>query len=817
MFKNYFLITFRNLFKNKTYSFINILGLAIGMAVCILSIIFIRYELSYDSYNQNADNIYRVTSEFNNPNGYHAHFARCPDAWINNLPEDFPEVKNLIRFQWTPSVNLKIGDKLLRSFKWFFTDPEVFSVFSYNMIRGEPSTALIEPHSVVLTKEMSAKYFGNENPIGKQIILINENSGVHVPYKVTGEIENLPSNSHFQIEFLASYPNIQARQGWAWIYILLKNESNASSLEKKFPGFIKKYAGEDYASAASLHLQRLRDIHLYSNLDREIEPNGDIQYIYIFSAVALLTILIASFNFMNLSTARSVKRSKEVGVRKVLGANRKVLFNYFLWESTSLSILAFIISVLIVIIVMPFFNNLIGLSITLQAAFSLPMISAFLLLALLTGIFSGIYPAVVLSSFNPITALSKGGNLTKTKGRFNIFLRRGLVVLQFTISIVLIIFTLFSYDQFSFINNKRLGFNKDQVIAIKNVSRKDQLKYNLFKNTLRKYSGVIGVTACMDVPSRDILDAGFTRVEGIHSGDQSTVLGLQSVDSNFIKVMGIKLIAGENINNYEKGPSSDKPMSLTEMQRYINENKYSYLLNESAVKLLGWKSPEEAVGKKLEWSNALFHHSGRITGIVEDYHYASLRLKIRPLILMDEPVWQGNYLVKILPHNIKSTLNHMEQIWKQIYPDSPLQYDFLDDMFAKLYRSEEKQGQLLSIFSVFAIFIAYLGLFGLVSYTTEQRTKEIGVRKVIGASIPQIIFLLLKEFSRLIILANILAIPIGYYFVSKWLENFAYRININYEAFIYAGGLSLIIAFATVYYQTIKAASANPVESLRYE
>ncbi|RJP66947.1 MAG: FtsX-like permease family protein [Ignavibacteriales bacterium] len=817
MFKNYFKIVLRNILKSKVYSFINISGLALGMIVCMLSIIYIRYELSYDTYHKKVENIYRVTSEYSNPQGYNPHFARCPDAWINNLPDEFPEIKTLVRFQWTPSVNLKIRENKFRSFKWYFTDANVFSVFSFTMIEGDPSTALTEPRSVVITKEISQKYFGSGNPIGQEIIAINEATGQYVHYKVTGVINNLPKNSHFQIEFLVSYPNAEARTGWAWIYLLLKEGTNPVLLEKKLPDFIKKYAGENAARTNFLHLQALKDIHLYSNLDREIEPNGDIQYVYIFSIVALLAILIAGFNFMNLSTARSLKRAKEVGIRKVLGADSKQLINYFLCESIFYSFLAILISILMVTIIFPFFRSILGIPISISSIFNLPMISYFLLLAFITGTLSGIYPSVVLSSFSPATAFSKGSNLTKSGKQVNLTLRRSLVVLQFTMSIVLIIFTFFSYKQFSFINNKKLGFNKEQIIAVSNIPRNDQLKFPLLKNALEKYNGIGGVTASMDVPSKDILDAGFTRVEGIHSGDESTVLSLQSVDNNFIDVMGIRLSAGNNFDLTTSKQSPSKIMSLNEMQQYVSAKNYSFLINESALLKLGLKSPDEALGRKLLWSNAAFNLSGKIIGVVKDYHYASLKLQVRPLILVDEPVWQGNFLIKISPQNIKSTIKYVEKEWDQIYPDNPFQYEFLDDMFAQLYRSEERQGQILSIFSILAIFIAYLGLYGLTAYASEQRTKEIGIRKVMGASVPGVVSMLIKEFVLLIIIANIIAWPTAFYFINKWLQDFAYRIEISWWIFILSGGITLIIALATVSFQAIKAATANPVESLKYE
>lgn len=817
MIYNYLKIVLRNLINQKAFSSINILGLALGMAVCMLSIIFIRYELSYDTFHENADNIYRVTRKYDTPNGYNPHFARCPDAWINSLPDEFPEVETLIRFQWTPSVNLKIGENKLRSTKWYYTDADVFDVFSFELIEGNPSSALTEARSVVLTEKIASDFFGTQNPIGEEIVVINESNGELVPHKITGVMKTLPDNSHFHVDFLVSYPNPEARQGWAWVYILLANGSNPADLQNKLPDFVKKYGGEDAAQYGSLHLQPLTDIHLYSHLDREIEPNGDIQYVYIFAVVALLVMLIAGFNFMNLSTSRSIKRAKEVGVRKVLGAYKNQLVSYFLFESIFFSILAFVLAFGITIVSFPFFTSLIGNTVSIGEAFYFPVLVGFFLIALATGFFSGIYPAFVLSSLNPLKALAKRDISSSIKSRLNFTMRRVLVVLQFTMSVVLIIVTLFCLDQFSFISNKKLGFNKDQVLAITNVTRIDKLKYPVFKNMLDSYTGISGITACMDVPSRDILDAGFTVVEGVHSGDESTILALQSIDYNFIDVMEIDLLEGQNFIQETNTQAYSKIMDLTEMQTYTSEKEYSYIINESAVTKLGLNSPEEALGRKLQWENAVFSLSGRIVGVVKDFNYASLHLEVRPMVLVNEPLWFGNFLVKISGNDVAADINHIGNVWDEVYPDSPMEYDFLDDLFAALYRSEERLGQLLTIFSVFAIFIAYLGLFGLVLYTTEQRTKEIGIRKTLGASVLNILTLISKDFTKWILLANLIAIPISYWIVSEWLEQYAHQIEINIYIFLLAGALSLVVAFITISYQTIKAALANPVESLKYE
>ncbi len=821
MMKNYIKISLRNIKKYKGYSFINITGLAVGMTVTMFILLYLRFELSYDRYHENADRIYRVTRRYNTPTGYRPHFARCPEAWVNNLPDEFPEIETLIRFQYQPQVDLRIKDEKFRTCRWFTTDSDVFSVFSFPLIHGNSATALAEPNSVVLTDAMAFKYFGSTDVVGKEIVLYGHQPGTFQTYKITGVMKNLPPNSHFQIDFLASYQSEEARQGWAWIYILLKPETNPSLLEEKCPSFIEKYADPDAARYSFLHLQPLIDIHLKSHLDREIEPNGDSRYITIFSVVAVLIMLIACFNFMNLSTARSMQRSREIGVRKVLGASRSQLIKYFLNESMLFSFVAFILAVLAVILLFPVFNAMLDNKTEIGLVFHWPFVLGLLGLCLGAGLFAGSYPAFVLSAFQPMNILTGSSHSTQSGRRFKANIRKALVVLQFTMSIALIVCTLISSHQFRFLSNTKLGMNKDQLLAIRNISQATRSKYTVLKNELTAYPGIVGVSACMDVPSRDILDAGFCRVEGLPEDSSSPALAVQSVDANYIDFMEIELVAGRNFNvskTFELPDTDHQNDRQSYLRSYILEKERTYLINESALKVFGWKSPEEAIGKRIDWRNAAFQtRYGEIIGVVKDYHYASLQLKIRPLLIMNEPLFLSVILVKIKTQDIASILSYMQNVWNRLFPNLPMPYEFVDDLFAGLYRSEQRQGQLLLWFSAAAIFIAYLGLFGLASFTAEQRNKEISVRKVMGASVPNILSMLLKEFTRWILLAAIFACPIAYWAMNRWLQNYAYRIEIEWWPFVIATGLAFVIAILTVSYQSIKAATANPVESLRYE
>ena len=803
--------------KHKGYSFINITGLAVGMAVAMLIIFYLRFELSYDTYHKNADRIYRVTRRFDTPTGYKPHFARVPDAWVNNLPDEFPEIETLIRFQYQYQVDLRIGEKKFRTSRWFTTDTDVFDVFTFPFVQGNPTTALKDPFSVVLTETMAIKYFGSTDVLGQDIILLGQQSGESQTYKITGLMRDIPSHSHFQIDFLASYQNEAARRYWAWVYVLLQPGTNPALLEAKFPEFIEKYSDAGNAQTSFLHLQALTDIHLRSHLDREIEPNGDIRTITIFSIIAFFIMLIACFNFMNLSTARSMRRMREVAVRKILGAHRGQLIRYFLNESLIFSVIAFVIAMILVALLFPVFNAMLDNRIEWQGVFHWSLLLGFLGLCLATGLFAGSFPSFVLSAFHPVHALFGGTRSAKSGNKFAAGVRRGIVVIQFTMSIALIVCTLISGHQFSFLRNTKLGLNKDQVLATQDITRTAREKYPVLKNALLAHPGIAAVSACMDVPSRDILDAGPCRVEGLPDDADAPVLAVQSVDANYFEVMEIELVAGRSFHTSLpfRLPESQ---NLNDMQSYILNQKRTYLINESALNVFGWNDPEEAIGKRIDWRNAAFRTDyGEIIGVVKDYHYASLRLKVRPMVTMYEPLFLGCILIKVHPQNMGHTLSHIENVWDELLPDLPLQYDFLDDLFAELYRTEQRQGRLLAWFSTLAIFIAYLGLFGLASFTAEQRTKEIGIRKVVGATVIDILSMLSKEFTKWIFYAALFACPLAYWAMHRWLQGYAYRIDIQWWPFVVAAGLAFVIAILTVSYQSIKAAIANPVEALRYE
>ena len=813
MFRNYTKIFFRKFRTQKLYSLINLSGLIIGMSCSLLIFLYVFHELSYDRYHSKSEQIYRVTQRASYPNGYNHHFARCPDNYINNLQNEFPEVETLIRFQHNLVTNMRVSDKKFIDKKTFKTDVNVFDVFDFELINGDSKTALQGPYSIVLTEKMAKKYFGSEDPLGKKINLSGSRENRFEDYTVTGIMRNLPEASHFQINFLISFRSPEDRAGWAYAYLQIKPNTDPNNLEQKFPDFIEKYAGEGNSENLFLHLIKLTDIHLHSHLAREIEPNGDILHVYIFSIVGIFILLVASINYMNLSTARSLERSKEVGIRKVLGASRKQLIGYFLTESLLFTAIAFFLSIILVWFLLPVFNSLVGKSLQPNVG---RFILGFFLMALLTGVISGSYPAFVLASFQPIFTLKGKIETAKLSGFFGkITNRRSLVVVQLISSIGLIACTLITFQQFNFFRNKKLGLNKDQIIAIQNIPNDVKSNYYLFKNELKQFNGVVDVSASMEVPSREIRDTGPIYAEGKKEGQNTIVIDIQSVDQNFMNFMEIDLVAGEN---FSPAVLNNSQFPQTDLVAHVNEKSRTYLLNETAVKAIGWGSPIEALGKQFTWGNAMFNFQrGPIVGVIKDYHQESLRNKIDPVVFVYEPVFLNTILIKLNQNNIDQALSNINQKWNEIYPEYPLEYVFLDELFHQLYFSEKRQTQILSIFTGIAIFIAFMGIFGLAAYTAENRMKEIGIRKVLGASVLNILILFVREYLIFAIVAGVIITPFVWYVLEGWLKNFAYRIDIHIFIFLLATGITLLISILTVCFQSIRAALLNPVQTLRYE
>jgi len=792
MFKNYLKIAFRNLIKHKAFSVINISGLAIGMACCFLIIIFVQDELSYDRFHERADRIYRISSEENRRGviaNYPLVFSGIPPVLQNN----YSEVLDYVRFDPRENVLIRSEDKEFYEGRLFYTDASVFDVFTFPLVKGDPESALREPYSLVLTQRMAEKYFSGENPMGQTLAIDNEND-----YKITGVLENVPRNSHIKFDFLASIATLETqdpRYGklWAWkcyTYLLLPKDYSYLDLERKLPDFIRRHRGKKAVEAYTFYLQPLTRIHLHSHLGFEVEANSDIRYVYIFSAIAFFILLIACINFMNLSTARSANRAKEVGIRKVLGADRSRLIKQFLGESLTLSLVVLPAAVALIELFLPAFNALTGKELRIDYFGNSVVFLGLIGILLFVGILSGTYPAFFLSAFRPAAVLK--GRLRAGAG-CSLF-RKALVVVQFSISIVLIAGTIIITNQLDFIRDKKLGFDKDHVVVMPVMRSGIGQNFETFKRELLQNPGIQSVCGSTSAPSFVPTRSVFIP-EGAEEGER-LVLRNVLVDYDFIQTFGMEIKEGRDFS-----------------RDFATDKKEAFIVNEAAVRQFGWESP---VGKKLI---DLEGPTGHVIGVVKNFHFRSKHQKIEPLIFSLLPSSRYVYLisVKINPSNIRETLSFLKSQWKEFSSGWPFEYFFLDDNYDRLYKSEERLRHVFLTFTFLGIFIACLGLFGLAAFTAEQRTKEIGIRKVLGASVLNILILLCREFATWVLLANIIAWPVAYLAMNRWLQNFAYRINIGWAVFVAAALLALGIALFTVGFQAAKAALADPSDALRYE
>jgi len=799
MFKNYLTVAVRNILRHKVYSIINIAGFSVGMACAILILLWVQYELSFDRYHGNADQIFRVASriEIGEMSGRYA-ISSLPIG--PTLQRDYPEALKAVRF-YPHSRKLLVQYKEKRFLEdgILYTEDTIFDVFTFPLISGDPKTALATADSLVITEAMAEKYFGFENPIGK-ILKVEDK----VDLKITGVMQNVPLNSHFTFNMLASWELLKEDSNYAhwekqWIehkfytYLLLRSEQDAVQLEHKFPALIQKHMGqilETLGGRIEYFLQPLTDIHLHSGLRLEISGNGDIVWVYVLTVVGLFILLIACINYMNLSTARSIHRAKEVGIRKVLGAHRSGLIYQFLGESVILSFFAFFFAIGIVELSIPLFRTLIGSDIRFDYL-NLPwLIPALIGFALLVALFSGCYPALFLSAFHPIRVLA--GSFKARTASVNF--RSLLVVVQFAISTALIIGSIIALNQLNYVAHKSLGFDKEHVVYLRTRNSSIWQSFDSTKSNFKSHTGISDVTASSRVPGQ------FPQVQVLvpegTSLNQSQLFEYTSIDPDFIPAMDIEISAGRNF-------SSD----------YSSDIKEAILINETAARQFRWDNP---IGRKITFiEDDLITKT--VIGVVKDFHFRSLHHKIQPLCIDYRPSWFRYIIVKIKPNRIPEVLQFLEKKWEVLQPAFPFEYSFLDEAFDRQYKFDKKLSQIFSYFTVLAILIACLGLFGLASFTAEQRTKEIGIRRALGASVSEIILLLSKEFTRWVLVANIIAWPIAYLAMNHWLQNFAYRINIGIGNFILAGVLALVIALLTVGYQAIKAARANPVDSLRYE
>ncbi|GAO44384.1 ABC transporter permease [Flavihumibacter petaseus] len=810
MLLNYLKLAWRNLLKYRFFTALNITGLSIGVACFLLITLFVTDELSFDRFHDHAGNIYRVDADIVF-GGSSLALAVASDPMGEALRKDYPEVQGYTR------IYTSNGSKLIKKGNVFINEDDVahvdstfFDIFTYPAISGDTRKALTEPNTVVLTESAARKYFGNTDVLGK---MLETNDAGGTLYKVTAVIQDMPRNAHFYFDFLFSMKNVQYDFGNYLshnfsTYLLLRPGTTRKAFEKHFPDYINKYVFpqaaqfmqlksidefEKSGNRISYQLTPLTDIHLRSDRMAEIRVNSNIQYVYIFSAVAIFTLLIACVNFMNLSTARSANRAKEVGIRKVLGSERKTLIRQFLTESGLLAVISLVIAIVLTWVALPFFNSLAGKSFRLTDLVRPDFLLFLVLLPVFIGLMAGLYPAFYLSSFNPITVL---------KGKLNAGARRSglrstLVVFQFATSIILIVGTIVVYRQLNFIQNKKIGFNKDQVLVINGTGALDA-QYRAFRNEVEKLPGVLGSTMSGYLPvmpgARS--DQTFSK-ESVMDPRNGFNMQCWRIDENYIPTLGMEMKAGRNFS------------------RAFGTDSSGIIINESTAALLGYADP---VGKILYSADGVNSEPGphTIIGVVKDFHFASLKQKIGPLsFVLGNANWATSFKVKAA--NVKDILNKVQKIWTGMAPQLPFSYQFLDESFSNMYRAEQRAGKIALVFSVLAILIACLGLFGLASFMAEQRTKEIGVRKVLGASVQDIVGMLSKDFLLLVVISSVVAVPLAWYGMHRWLEDFAYRSALPAWIFVAAAIAALLIALITISFQAIKAALANPVSSLRSE
>ncbi len=810
MLKNYFKIALRNLAKNPGYSFINVFGLALGIMAFILILLFINNELSYDKYHTESDRIYRVSREWFNRDGETSlHLGHVAPPFGPLMKEEFDsQIEYSIRFFGQDPL-ISYEDKHFEEDNFYFVDPEVFKVFSWELIAGDPETALSTPNGIVINERTALKYFGTTDAVGKALMFNMQ--GTEFPLQVNGVMKDIPKTSHFEVDMMASMmPVIQFYGGpEAFMsnygsnnfstYFLLSENTDANDLETRFPDFIDKIfpreqfnAEFDASETMALHLMPITDIHLHSHLDSEIGNNGNIEYIYIYTAVALFILFIACINFMNLSTARSAKRANEVGLRKVMGAQRTSLVRQFMGESFLLAFMGLIVAIVMVELALPYFNDFVDKSLDFNYYNDLKWIATLLGVVAVIGIVAGSYPAVVLSSFQPATVL-KGSY--KAKNSHQLF-RSVLVVVQFTISIGLIVSMGIVYSQLDYLQSKELGFDRENI-AVMSVDPAIESNYVSIRDILVQQPGVTDVSMQSRVPSGRLLDSqgGSAEVNGEMMNINFRIADIH-VSHNFLDLFGIDMVAGRNFDINLASDSSE-----------------AFILNEIAIKRLGYASNEEALGKQFNYGG----RQGFITGVVEDFHFESLHQSIAPMVFVISQGRNNSIAVKFVASYKDETMAFIEDLWGTYRPDYPFDYFLVEDYYTNQYESEANLGKTFTYFAILAVIIAMLGLFGLASFTAQQKIKEIGIRKVLGASVTQLVALMSTSFAKLILVSFIISTPIVWYGMGTWLESFAYHENIPVWVFLTGGALAFIIAMLTISFQAIKAALANPVESLRSE
>ncbi|GAB3048672.1 ABC transporter permease [Spirosoma pulveris] len=805
MLRNYLKIAWRNLVRHKGYTFINVFGLAIGLACCLVIFLYVQDELRFDRFHAKASQIYRIINH-RSSEGVQMVMARTPPAYGPTLTTSFPEVQQSVRlFEFGGNELVAYRDRKFFESNILLADSMFFALFSFPLTRGDAAQVLRSPDAIVLSETMARKYFGSQDPLGKPLTI----DGTY-KFRVTGVMKDVPVSSHLKASFVGSFSALRDMVGlerlksWGWqqfyTYITLAEGSDPAQVNAKLPAFLAQHAPGEVAqrnARDNYQLQALTDVHLRSSdVEYDIAQKGDIQYIYAFSLVAVFTLLIACFNFMNLSTARSARRAKEVGMRKAVGAQRAQLIRQFLGESLLQTSMALGLALLLTGLVLPTLNDWTGKSLSFTAMLTIPFGLSLLAAVALVGLLAGSYPAFFLSGFKPLNVL-KGAVKGVASGAL---LRRNLVVVQFAVSIMLMIGAGIVFHQIRYIQTKNLGFSKEQLVLLPVRTKAMRQTIETIKAELSQNPSIVGATACYGVPGGRFAGDGIN-VPG-RTEPFSTNMFL--VDEDYIPTMGMTMVAGRN---FSKG--------------YGTDAGEGFVLNETAVRELGWGTPAKAIGRSINWRQwepptpADSIKRGKVIGVVKDFNYKTIHQKIEPMVLQIVPAEYSHLVVRIRPGATTTALGVLGEKWRAVASEWPFEYTFLDEQFADQYRSEQVFGKVFGLFTFLSLFITCLGLFGLAAFTAEQRTKEIGVRKVLGASVTSIVALLANDFLQLVLIALLIASPIAWYAMSHWLAGFAYRVAIHWWMFAGAGLLALGIAFLTVFFQSVKAALTNPVNSLR--
>ncbi|HVI48330.1 MAG TPA: ABC transporter permease [Chitinophaga sp.] len=796
MWKNYLKIAVRNLLKRKLYTAINIFGLSTGIACFILLALYLQNEWTYDRFNQHVDKLYRIRLDYGEKDQPLTQTAMNPSALGPQL-KTFPEVKQMSRVYYSP-ITVRYGDKAANEKRFIYADEAFFNMFSFRLLQGNAATVLKGAGTMVVSADMARKYFGDVDPVGKTMRI-----GKDKDFLVTGVMANVPSNSHLKFDFVASYASLGIADTWNapnyYTYVQLDRVQDTAALRSSLRQMlVARFGNEMRRSGATFDLvpEPVAGIHLYSQAGNSPEVGGNRQYNYLFMVVAMLLLVIASINFMNLATARSAERSREIGVRKVLGAQRIQLFRQFIAESALITFIAMITGALSAYLLLPVFNKVAGTGLGMAVAGGLRIIAILAGIFVVTTLMAGIYPALVLSGFRPVQVL-KG----KTSGAKGGGLRKTLVVFQFAASVFFIICTIVVERQLHYIQHKKLGLNRSQLLVLEG-RRFNAETLASFKSRVVEDKDVLGVSASYDSPVAVGGGYGIGNIEGKPAEYGMDVTAIP-VEKDYLKTMDMSLISGEDLTNAD----------IQDILKQDDKARvYHFFLNETAIRQLGW-SPEDALGKRLSMNG----RNGTVKGVIRDFHFASMKNKIAPIIVFPEYDWFGEVIIRLAPGNEKKAIEHIGAIWQNYLPDIPYEYHFMDDEFNSLYKQEYRIAAVLSAFATVIILVSCLGLLGLAAFTVQQRTKEIGIRKVMGASVTSVVTLLSGDYIRLVLIALLIATPVAWYIMHGWLGGFAYHTSLQWWMFVAGGAVALLIAMLTVSIQSIKAAMMNPVTSLRSE